>query len=99
MQMMNGATPIYIAAQSGQLGVLRLLVQKGGTIKINAYDGMSCLHAATQSGHLDCVKFLVSKSNTIHYTSGVYNYRRPGLPILKVGQAKVNVVLARWCWA
>ena len=60
MQMMNGATSIYIAAQNGHLDVLKLLVQKGGTVKINAYDGMSCLHAAAQCGHLNCVKYLVS---------------------------------------
>lgn len=74
MQMMNGATPIYIAAQSGQLEVLKLLVQKGGTVKINSYDGMSCLHAAAQSGHLECVKFLVSGRIPLESLTSPFTY-------------------------
>ena len=44
--------------------VLKYLVEEGGaSLRILAYDGMSCLHAATQTGKLDTVKWLVSLKN------------------------------------
>ena len=58
--MKSGATAVYLAAQHGQLEILRYLVEEGGgSVKILAYDGMSCLHAAAQMGHLQCVIWLV----------------------------------------
>ena len=60
-QLSNGATATYLAAQHGQLDILRLLIDDyKGNVKMKAYDGMSCVHAAAQSGHIDCVRFLVS---------------------------------------
>lgn len=63
LQLSNGATPTYLAAQEGHLEILRLLIQDHrGNVRMKSYDGMSCVHAAAQCGHLDCVRFLVSHS-------------------------------------
>ena len=59
--MESGATVAYLASQEGHLEVLRYLVEEGGaSIRILAYDGMSCIHAAAQMGHLATVRWLVS---------------------------------------
>lgn len=59
MQMNNGATPVYLACQSGHLDVAQYLSQKNGTPKIHTFDGMSSLHAAAQMNQLPIVKWLV----------------------------------------
>ncbi|XP_069119344.1 espin-like isoform X1 [Argopecten irradians] len=59
LQMINGVTPVYVACQGGHLDILKFLVQKGGSIKMKAFDGMSGLHAAAQLGKLECIKWLV----------------------------------------
>jgi ankyrin repeat protein len=61
-QLATGATAAYLAAQQGHLEVVEYLVEEGGaSVKLLAYDGMSCLHAAAQGGHTDIVKWLVTK--------------------------------------
>lgn len=59
--MNNGATPSYLASQECKLDILKYLVTEAkGSLKITAFDGMSCLHAAAQMGHLDIITWLVS---------------------------------------
>lgn len=65
MQMNNGATPAYLASQERKLDILKYIVTEAkGSLKITAFDGMSCLHASAQMGHLDIIKWLVS--NILH---------------------------------
>ena len=62
-QMDNGATPVYLASQEGQLEVIRYLAtDTGASTKIQSFDGMTCVHAAAQTGQLDCVRWLVSSN-------------------------------------
>lgn len=56
----NGLTPTLMAAQSGQLDALRILVGRGGDPERTAADGSSALHLAAGRGHLNCVSFLVN---------------------------------------
>lgn len=60
--MQNGASATYLCSQEGKLDILKFLVLEAkASIKMDAYDGMSCLHAAAQMGNLDIVKWLVSQ--------------------------------------
>jgi hypothetical protein len=68
----SGVSAAYLAAQDGQLEVLRYLAEEGGaTLRLLAFDGMSCLHAAAQMGHLHCAQWLVLTS--IHTPKGCIN--------------------------
>ncbi|CAE1261467.1 Espin [Acanthosepion pharaonis] len=62
--MNNGATPSYLASQECKLDILKYLVTEAkGSLKITAFDGMSCLHAAAQMGHLDIITWLVQEAH------------------------------------
>ena len=60
----DGTTPLYLAAQDGNLDCLRYLHSVGGKCDMRAHDGMLPIHGAAQNGHHDCVGYLVS---THHY--------------------------------
>ena len=53
-------TPTLLAAQSGQLEALRILVGRGGDPERVSSSGSSALHLAASRGHLSCVSFLVN---------------------------------------
>lgn len=56
----NGLTPTLLAARSGQLEALRILVGRGGDPERCTCDGSNSLHLAALGGHLNCVSFLVN---------------------------------------
>lgn len=53
-------TPTLLAAQSGQLEALRILVGRGGDPERVSTCGSSALHLAAARNHLNCVSFLVN---------------------------------------
>jgi hypothetical protein len=55
-----GKTPLVLAAEHGQLGVVKLLVQRGANINAQLYGMTALLYAAVQ-GHEEVVAFLLEK--------------------------------------
>jgi ankyrin repeat protein len=58
----RGVTPLYLAAQSGQIGIVRLLIAHGARVNITAPGdgGNTPLGVASRDGHDDVVRYLVS---------------------------------------
>jgi ankyrin repeat protein len=55
-------TPLVVAAEHGQLGVARLLVQRGANIHATVQHwGRTALHYAAYGGHVEVVAFLLGK--------------------------------------
>ena len=56
-----GCTPLYIAAQRGNLQLCKLLIDMGADLNMPNKYGHSPLHRAACNGHLNVCKLLVSK--------------------------------------
>ena len=54
-----GATPLYVAAESGQLEAVRFLIQAGAYIDTEDESGATPIYTASQNGHADVVDCLV----------------------------------------
>ena len=55
----DGASPLYIAALNGRLGVVQLLVELGVDKDKAMNGGWMPLHAAAEQGHLEVVGHLL----------------------------------------
>ncbi|XP_066552582.1 ankyrin repeat and SOCS box protein 3 [Amia ocellicauda] len=55
-----GITPLFIAAQYGQLDCLKMLADSGANVNCQARDRATPLFIAAQEGHTDCVQTLLS---------------------------------------
>jgi ankyrin repeat protein len=56
-----GDWPLAVAAAHGQLGVARLLAQRGADVTRAGHDGKTALHWAAERGHQEMVAFLLSR--------------------------------------
>ncbi|KAL5017780.1 hypothetical protein ScPMuIL_003502 [Solemya velum] len=56
----DGATPTMIAAYSGNLDALRLIIERGGDPDKYDLTGYTALHHAVRNGHQYCAEFLVN---------------------------------------
>ncbi|CAM9931716.1 unnamed protein product [Scytosiphon promiscuus] len=64
MEMMRsltaqGASPLYIAARGGYVGVVRLLLENGCPPNVANRDGSTALHGAAYHGRIDTIDLLV----------------------------------------
>ncbi|XP_047735710.1 LOW QUALITY PROTEIN: uncharacterized protein LOC125177630, partial [Hyalella azteca] len=55
----KGETPLHLAAQSGNLEILKSLHHKDPEILKASKQGLTALHYAAQQGHADCLKLLL----------------------------------------
>ncbi len=53
----NGATPLWIAAQNGHLEVLKMLLDKGANLNVDA-QGLTPLRVAEKRGHTEIAELL-----------------------------------------
>jgi ankyrin repeat protein len=58
----HGFTPVFRAAESGHVEVLRKLVKHNADIKTRDDTGRTLLHVASRHGHLDFVRLLLGSS-------------------------------------
>lgn len=71
----HGQTPLYIAAQSGQLGIARALIQRGVDVDAKTSSGDSAYHAALRNGYPSIANLIKEKqqsqqsSEPLGYTS------------------------------
>ena len=55
----KGATPVFVACETGRLGVVRMLVEGGADVMAKGQKGGSVLHAACQQGDVGVVRCLL----------------------------------------
>ena len=52
-------TPVHYACHKGNLEILQLLIDNGGTLNAVSKKGVTCLHLACGSGKLEMARFLI----------------------------------------
>jgi len=56
----EGVTVLHQSCLSGQLDIVRLLVENGAELELRDDRGWTCLHYAAYGGHVDVVNFLIN---------------------------------------
>ena len=62
----DGATPLFIACQMGQVDAARLLLEKGAAVDRALEDGQTPLIIACKNGHVDAVRLLLDQGADIN---------------------------------
>jgi len=76
----NDMTPLIQAARQGQLGVMKLLLDKGADVNAFSKYDSSALFVATQQKHADIVKFLLERGANPNYING-FEMQAPALVV------------------
>ncbi len=58
---LDGYTPLHLATRTGQLGIIRRLVEAEADIAAEDQEGRSALHLAAQAGFTDVLEFLLEQ--------------------------------------
>lgn len=58
--LLDGSTPLMLAAQEGRSEIVRILLESGANVKMSAEQGFTCLHIAAEQGHFQVVVDLVN---------------------------------------
>ena len=57
---------LILAAESGHLDVVRLLIETAADVNATRSDGYTALMCAAQNGHTDCAKLLIEAGATVN---------------------------------
>jgi ankyrin repeat protein len=63
------ATPLWVAAWSGNLKAVDFFVKNGGDVKYKSSEGGSLLHAAAMNGNGDVIRYLVGRGLSVEERS------------------------------
>ena len=58
--LLNGMTALFLAAQSGHLQIVKMLVEASADATFTRRDGSSCLFVSSKNGHTEVVQYLLS---------------------------------------
>lgn len=67
-----GDRPLVLATQAGQLGVVKLLVDRGANLNASGVNEKTALHYAAQGRHMDIVAFLLQNGARCDYRDIYY---------------------------
>ena len=84
MQRSNGATPLHLAAKSGQAAVTRTLIAAGADLEAHTDRIATPIFCAAIFGTLEVVQVLIDAGADIHFTSG------DGATVLHMAAANSN---------
>ena len=62
----TGGTGFYLAAQSGSIGIAKLLISHGALVNQGSHEGYSPLHIACQNGHTAMASLLIKNGAKIN---------------------------------
>ena len=62
----DDASPLYVAAQEGHLGCVKILIDYNADLDHAMNDGATPTYIATQNAHIDCLRALIDAGADIH---------------------------------
>lgn len=91
----DGKRLLAVAAEHGQLGVVRLLVQRGANLSAMDREDKTALHLAASTGHEEVVSFLLSQETQAVTVSSKSIARTPLVLASEKGHLGVMQVLVQ----
>ena len=88
----DGLTPLLLAADTGNLSIVEVLLNRGADIDATDEQGRTALFLATERGHEDIVSLLLEKGCDTEVTDDLLG-QTPLLRSASMGQSKMCVVL------
>ena len=88
----RGWTALHHAAATGQVEMLRLLIDAGGDVNVRAQDGWTPLHCAAYWGHEEAAQLLLDQGAEVDLPD---NNGRTPLQVALLGAAEMRTKLAQ----
>eukprot|EP01062_Namystynia_karyoxenos_P065681 TRINITY_DN5947_c1_g1_i1.p1 TRINITY_DN5947_c1_g1~~TRINITY_DN5947_c1_g1_i1.p1 ORF type:complete len:570 (+),score=209.49 TRINITY_DN5947_c1_g1_i1:81-1712(+) len=62
----RGHTPMHFAAKAGDVDIMQMLFENGGSVKLQGHDGWTPLHAACFAGKTEAVRWLIDRKVSVN---------------------------------